>query len=341
MSRTYKAIGINLKALPMGESDRLLTILTQEQGLIRAIAPGARKHNSRLSGRSGLFVINDLLIAKGKSLDKVTQAETRQSFPKLSSDLAKLTASQYLAELVLCQALSDQPQIDLFNLLVEHLERLERASKSSTLACLAHATFHLLALAGVAPQVHQCCLSRSPLAPDLSDPNWRVGFSLAAGGTVHLAELTRLNTSPPAPATVHGASPTAAQHPASAQSTSPPHPSPVFRKSTQKPTVSDRTARYHTKGGIIDQRRSTSAQVFQLTAIELLLLQQLNQADLIAALPIMAPNTAPTQVTPHRYWYRIERILRQYAQYQFDRPIRSAALIDSCFTPTPMSARTS
>ena len=69
MSRTYKATGINLKAIPMGENDRLMTILTKEYGLLRAIAPGARKHKSRLGGRSALFVVNELMLSKGKSLD--------------------------------------------------------------------------------------------------------------------------------------------------------------------------------------------------------------------------------------------------------------------------------
>ncbi|MEO1430334.1 MAG: recombination protein O N-terminal domain-containing protein, partial [Cyanobacteria bacterium J06633_8] len=36
MSRTYKATGINLKAQAFGESDRIVTILTREFGLIRA-----------------------------------------------------------------------------------------------------------------------------------------------------------------------------------------------------------------------------------------------------------------------------------------------------------------
>ncbi|HEY9873712.1 MAG TPA: recombination protein O N-terminal domain-containing protein, partial [Candidatus Obscuribacterales bacterium] len=81
MSRTYKATGINLKSMPLGEADRLLTILTREFGLIRAVAPGARKHHSKLSGRSGLFVVNELLIAQGRSLDKITQAETKESYP--------------------------------------------------------------------------------------------------------------------------------------------------------------------------------------------------------------------------------------------------------------------
>ena len=96
-TRTYRATGINLRSKPSGEADRLMTILTKEYGLIRVIAPSARKQKSSLSGRSGIFVVNDLLIAQGKSMDKITQAESLQSFPKLSLDIRKLTAGQVSA----------------------------------------------------------------------------------------------------------------------------------------------------------------------------------------------------------------------------------------------------
>ena len=94
MSGTYKAIGINLKSTPLGEADRLLTILTEEHGLLRAVAPGSRKHKSSLGGRSSLFVVNQLLIVKGRNLDKIIQAESLDSYPGLSQDLRKLTARQ-------------------------------------------------------------------------------------------------------------------------------------------------------------------------------------------------------------------------------------------------------
>ncbi|AFY76178.1 MAG: DNA repair protein RecO [Hydrococcus sp. C42_A2020_068] len=188
MTRTYQATGIILKGMPLGEADRLLTILSPEFGLIRAVAPGARKHKSKLRGRSELFVVNQLLIAKGRSLDKITQAETLESYPRLSRDLGKLTASQYIAELVLCLALSEQPQAELYELLNEHLRRIEQFANSSNLvAHLAQAVFHLLAIAGIAPEVHRCCLTQKSLIPQFSDPRWRVGFSFESGGLVNLS----------------------------------------------------------------------------------------------------------------------------------------------------------
>ena len=170
----------------------MVTILTREFGLIRVVAPGARKHLSKLGGRSGLFVVNELLIAKGRSLDKITQAETIESFPALASDLLKLSAGQYLAEVVIYHALSDSAQDELFCLLSEHLKRLEQLPKTSSntgylvVAHIAQAVFHLLALAGIAPEVQVCCITKSPLEPDFSNSNWRVGFCPSSGGTIKM-----------------------------------------------------------------------------------------------------------------------------------------------------------
>lgn len=198
MTRTYKATGINLKGMPLGESDRLVTILTSEYGLIRAVAPGARKHKSKLRGRTELFVVNELIIAKGRSLDKITQAETLESYPGLSRDLGKLAASQYLAEFVLCLALSDQPQRNLYELLNQQLKKTETLppDNQGLYAHLAQSLFYLLEVAGIVPQVNLCCLTQKPLGIDWHDPCWRAGFSFEAGGVVDLALLLR--ESPPA-----------------------------------------------------------------------------------------------------------------------------------------------
>jgi DNA repair protein RecO (recombination protein O) len=144
-------------------------------------------------------VVNELLIAKGRSLDKITQADTVQSHPGLSRNLGKLAAAQYLAELAIASALSDEPQEELFWLLGEHLSRLERLSDRTEIqsaavlvAHLTHGIFHLLALAGLAPQVQVCCATRHPLIPNFTDPNWQTGFSIPSGGTFSLSELANL-----------------------------------------------------------------------------------------------------------------------------------------------------
>ena len=278
MSQTYKATGINLKGSPLGETDRLLTVLTSEWGIVKAIAPGARKYKSRLRGRSELFVINNLLIVQGRSLDKIIQADTIYTYPGLSQDLGKLAAAQYLAELILYLALSEQSQLELYELLNEHLRRIEQlANQQSVYPYLAQAVYHILAIAGVAPQVQACCLSQKLLSPNFATLNWQVGFSFERGSIVdlNLAELT--------------------------------HKSENNRKS----------------GDILKSIN------YKVNALELTLLQQLS-CQALPQVELLVDSKA-NHLSLDTAWIRVERILREYAQYYCGRSLRSADLVDNLY----------
>jgi DNA repair protein RecO (recombination protein O) len=315
--QTYKVTGINLKAMPLGEADRLLTILTPEQGLVRVIAPAARKQNSKLGGRSGLFVVNELLIAKGKSLDRISQAETVTSYAGLSRALSKLTAAQYLAELALHQALSDHPQLELFTLLTDHLSRIEQAQgDGAVLACLAHGVYQLLALAGVAPQTHRCCLTGQALDWQGAD---RCGFSIEAGGAVNLDAWAREQAALETLAQANLDAPVAAG---------------VVRSAPQPDRASNPIRTGTAAPRLLPSRRNPRVMV-PLLATELFLMQQLSQGSLDRIHPPADPTQArraPEPLEPlEPAWLNVERLLRQYAQFHFDQPIRSATLIDGCF----------
>ena len=188
MSQKYKATGIILKGSSLKENDRLVTVLTPEYGLIRAVAPGAKKIKSSLRGRTQLFVVNELLILKGKSLDKIIQADTIYTYPGLSKDIGRLAAAQYLAELALFLAVDEQPQPELYELLNEHLRRIEGSGENkSVYPYLAQAAFHLIAIAGLTPQVFNCCLTEEDILLNLTTPDWQVGFSFESGGVIDLA----------------------------------------------------------------------------------------------------------------------------------------------------------
>lgn len=186
MSRpTYKAVGINLKAMPLGESDRLLTVLTREQGLIKLVAAGARQPNSKLGGRTALFVVNHLLIRPGRTLDKIAQCELIYAYPRLSQHLTTLAAGQYLAEIVLYVAQHHQTQADLFDLFCQALQDLEQVQGRAVLETLLKSIWQILAWAGITPQWDQAWL---PDTGSQSDPDWRIGFNLGAGCLVPLSQ---------------------------------------------------------------------------------------------------------------------------------------------------------
>ena len=298
MSRTYTVTGINLKSMPLGENDRLLTILTPESGLVRAVAPGSRKPKSRLAGRSALFVVNELFLARGKSLDRITQAETITSYPGLTRNLGILTASQYLAELVLVQALSEQPQAELFELLNEHLRRLESLSKQAkvteVLPHLTHAVFHLLAWGGIAPQVHGCCITQRPIIPEIARSNWTVSFAIDAGGVVSEA-VQNSDTY-----------------------------SDTYKAKPQLKPKGENAAKVREAPAEYRIAPRSRAPKFDLNATELTILQRMS----LPQLPTL-PDEIAHSPSMEAAWITVERVLRQYAEYHLGRSIRSATLMDS------------
>lgn len=306
-AKTYRATGINLKGSPLGEADVLLTILTAEQGLLRAVAPGARKPKSKIGGRTGLFVVNHLALGRGRSLDRIHQAEAIASYPRLSEDLGKLTAGQYLAEMALHQALSEQPQVELFGALtgaIAAVEAVEVAgggdrAAAAVLAALAQGIYELLAIAGVTPQVVDCALSQVPLSPP-TEPGavrdrWRVGFSAAAGGVVSLEALAQVD-----------ARELLAARPAIAPA------APTIGKARDRPPPSGLPP-------VAPPPLAGRLMPLQLDATDLAALRSL-------ARPPDDPPLAPFSLAT---WVRIERSLRHYTQYHFGKPIRSAALLDT------------
>lgn len=68
--------GLVLRALPYGESDALVTLLTREAGKIGLIAPGARKVRSRLAAHTQLLRLGTYILYRGRTLFRLDQADT-------------------------------------------------------------------------------------------------------------------------------------------------------------------------------------------------------------------------------------------------------------------------
>ncbi|MFN4194771.1 MAG: DNA repair protein RecO, partial [Thermosynechococcus sp.] len=173
---------INLKAMPLGESDRLLSVFSRDRGLLKLVAPHSRGSRSKLGGRVDLFVVNDLFISPGRNLDRILQAETVATYQGLSRHLTTLTAAQYLGEVVLYQVQPQQPHPALFDWLCATLDQLQGVSSRAALAVLVRGLCGILRLGGIAPEWYQCHDSSCKITVPAADTDWRVGFSFASGG---------------------------------------------------------------------------------------------------------------------------------------------------------------
>ena len=97
---TYKTEAIILKRQNFSEADKILTIFTRRRGKISAIAKGVRRLKSRKGGNLDLLNHCELLIAEGKTLDLIVEAQVINSFLPLKKDLEKISLSYLACEVV-------------------------------------------------------------------------------------------------------------------------------------------------------------------------------------------------------------------------------------------------
>ena len=180
MTLAQRLRGLSLKVGPLGENDRLLTILTEEKGISRLAIPGARKPKSRLGATSPLNFL-DLNIVGKKDLKRVTQIKILKSYGNLGKRLETLSAAQAISELIMIMVGNEDPQKDLLKVVLIHLNRLEDLHKKEfdsleALAISVQSCIHLLALGGYCLPLHNCCHSGFKLIPPIGEWSWRCSF---------------------------------------------------------------------------------------------------------------------------------------------------------------------
>ena len=190
--RSFRAAAIVLRHADWGEADRLLTLYTREQGLVRALAKGARKVTSRKAGHLQPFTYITIQLAKGRDLLLVTQVDTVNAFLPLHDDLTKTSYAAYIVELLLRFSVEEEggnPAI--FRLLHESLERIEKEADSWL--AVRYYEMRLLDAVGFRPHLFECANCGREILPEDQY------FSFFAGGVIcprcgeRLPNLTKIS----------------------------------------------------------------------------------------------------------------------------------------------------
>ncbi len=193
---SYSTEAIILKRSDFGEADRIVTLFTPYKGKFHAIAKGSRRPVSKLAGHLELLTRSQLQVALGRNLDIITQAEMRENFLRLRTELWHMTCGFYLAELVDRFVEERVPHSDIYTLLLQTLRYLDadanalaqqqaredapagpRASGKTPLL-LRYFEMHLLSAVGYAPSLQNCASCSSEILPQEN------GFKASLGGVL-------------------------------------------------------------------------------------------------------------------------------------------------------------
>ena len=152
--RTLRTEAIVLRHSDWGEADRILTLFSQEAGKLRAIAKGVRKPRSRKAGHLEPFTRVNLMLAQGRDLWIVTQAETVDAYLPLREDLVRVGYAAYAIELLDRFTYEEGENRSLFKLLSETLDRI--SSEVDPALPVRYYEVRLLDLLGFRPQFFNC-----------------------------------------------------------------------------------------------------------------------------------------------------------------------------------------
>ncbi|MBN2645558.1 MAG: DNA repair protein RecO [Desulfuromonadaceae bacterium] len=161
-----------------GESDRVVTLLTAEQGLISGFAPGARNSRRRFGPALQLFSHIQIYWQRGNrgGLRQLREAELLAPAERVMANLEAWALAAYGCELAVHLFPEEQPLPEIFRLLRDYLNALSPGENLAETRLLYE--LRLLDRSGLLPHLGHCARCWRGL------PDSQVGFDAAGGGAL-------------------------------------------------------------------------------------------------------------------------------------------------------------
>ncbi|MBD8914770.1 MAG: DNA repair protein RecO [Pseudobutyrivibrio sp.] len=147
--------GMVLSAIPVGEYDKRITILTKERGKITAFAKGARRSGNQLLAAANPFAFGQFEVYQGKSTYTAVRAEIKNYFRELAEDFDMVCYGYYFLEVAEYYAQENADEVERLRLLYQTLRALESRKFSFALI---RGIYELktLTIGGEYPNVFEC-----------------------------------------------------------------------------------------------------------------------------------------------------------------------------------------
>ncbi len=156
MRETIAVTGMVLSAMPIGEYDKRIVILTKEKGKIHAFARGAKRPKSPLLAGSNPFAFGTFHIYENRTSNSLERVEITHYFRELAEDFEAAYYGMYFCELADYYTVEYLEAVAVLKLLYKTLLVLTRGKIPKELVRYIF-ELKMLQLNGEAPNVSNCC----------------------------------------------------------------------------------------------------------------------------------------------------------------------------------------
>ena len=150
-----KTQGLVIREQTVGESDRLVTLLTADYGLVKAFVRRAKNIKSNNVSATSLFAYSEFTLYRSREAYVVDNAVVNEVFFDLRKDINALSLAQYFVQLAYFLCAEEQPAPDTLRLLLNALHLLCKGKKSHKLI-KSVVELRMLALGGYMPNLLAC-----------------------------------------------------------------------------------------------------------------------------------------------------------------------------------------
>jgi len=140
----------------MGEADLIVTLVAESAGLVRGVAPSARRSRKRFGGALEPLtrVRASWVEREGRDLHRIESLEPERSYATMQSEPIRQAACAVLAEVAGTTSREEQPDPTVFRLMGAVLDALEGGL--DPFAAVRYFEFWELKLHGVLPDLAEC-----------------------------------------------------------------------------------------------------------------------------------------------------------------------------------------
>lgn len=162
--------GLVLREVAYKETDKILTLLTKNQGKVTVTARGCRKKSSPLAAGCQLLAWSEFVLYEYKGRWSVKEVAVDREFSGLRLDLLRFSLACYFAELTEALSIEDLPQPELLSLVLNCLHVLEKKTELPVSLVKGVFEFRLACQSGYEPILDCCsrCENPNPINPQLS-----------------------------------------------------------------------------------------------------------------------------------------------------------------------------